>query len=399
MTTPTPIALARPEIEGIPVYNAGPSNEMVQARYGVTHIARLASNENPFGPSPQVVKALAQLTAKIGDYPDANATHLRQAIATGTGVPAPRIVFGNGSEELIKLLCEIFVRPGELVVTQHPAFGLHQIYPEMMGAHVELLDLTESMEFDVPAWCKALAKRPKVAFLPNPSNPVGCMIDASGLAEILQATSDETVLVVDEAYHEYARLAEGYPDVLAMLAKRSGPWIVLRTFSKAWALAGLRVGYGLASDEELVGLLAKVRPPFNLNTAAQYSALAAWQDSAHMQATVAKTVQLRKAMAEQLHALTQAGGPLVGMRIAPSVANFLFLDLGQPSGPVAEALVAQGIIVKPWKDKGYTNYLRVTIGNEEDNGRFVKALVEVIAKTDRAQGKTAGEAVALEGRA
>lgn len=377
-------ALARPEVRPLPAYNAGLSNEAVRARYGVTHITRLASNENPFGLSPAVQQAIASVATDVGNYPDANCTVLRQAIAEHTGVDAERLVFGNGSEDLLKILCEVFLSPGDKVVTQRPVFGLHEIYPKMMGAEVELLPLNHELGFDIDAWCAAMAAAPKLAFLPNPSNPVGCMMDGAQLARVLAATPPTTLLVVDEAYYEYALHDDDYPDVLAMLAQHQGPWIVLRTFSKAWGLAGLRVGYGMASDAQLVDLLNKVRSPFNVNLAAQRAALAAWSDPAHMRSSVAATVALREKLRQQLRALAAPGQALQGMRIAPSVANFLFLDLGRASGPVAEALLKQGVIIKPWKEPGFEHFLRVSVGTEQDNARFVQALLLAMAQTETA---------------
>ncbi|MFO6420532.1 aminotransferase class I/II-fold pyridoxal phosphate-dependent enzyme [Hylemonella sp. W303a] len=382
------LSLARPQARGLPDYNAGLSPTVVRQRYHLPPeqpLACLASNENPFGPSPAVARVLAELalSGEISRYPDARCSALRAAIAQGLNVAPERLVFGNGSEDLLKLLCEVFLQPGDRVLTQRPAFGLHEIYPRMMGADLELLDLTEAMAFDVDAWCAALARGPKLAFVPNPSNPVGCAFDRAAMTRLLAATPDHTVLVVDEAYYEYARLQANYPEVLELLQARHGPWIVLRTFSKAWGLAGLRVGYGVARDAGLVALLDKVRSPFNVNHVAQCAALAAWNDSVHMQASVARTVQLREALAARLRARAQPGQPghpFAGLRIAPSAANFLFLDLGRPSAPVAEALLARGVIVKPWKEPGFTNCLRVSIGSEDDNLRFVQALVQVVTQ-------------------
>ena len=375
-------ALARPEVPPLPAYNAGLSSDAVRERYGVTEIARLASNENPFGLSPAVHQVIADVANDVGNYPDANCTALRNAIAERTGIDANRLVFGDGSEDLIKLLCEVFLAPGDLVVTQRPVFGLHEIYPKMMGARVKLLDLNDELGFDVDAWCTAMAKAPKIAFLPNPSNPVGCMMDVAQFATVLEATPENTVLVVDEAYYEYALHDDNYPDVMAMLAARKGPWIVLRTFSKAWGLAGLRVGYGMADSAELVDLLNKVRSPFNVNMAAQRAALAAWNDPSHMRSGVAMTVALREKLRQQLLDLAAPGQPLQGLRIAPSVANFLFLDIGRPNGPVNEALLKQGIIIKPWKEAGFEHFLRVSIGTEKDNARFVAALLVAMAQTE-----------------
>lgn len=380
------LALARPQARGLPDYNAGLSPAVVRQRYHLPPgqpLACLASNENPFGASPAVARVLTELAVSgdISRYPDARCTALRAAMAEGLDVAPERLVFGNGSEDLLKLLCEVFLQPGDRVLTQRPAFGLHEIYPRLMGAEVELLDLTDTLDFDVDAWCAALARSPKLAFVPNPSNPVGCAFGRAAMTRLLAATPAHTVLVLDEAYYEYARLEPDYPEVLELLRARSGPWIVLRTFSKAWGLAGLRVGYGVASDAAMVSLLDKVRSPFNVNHAAQSAALAAWNDLAHMQTSVARTVRLREALVVRLQALAQPGRPLAGLRIAPSAANFLFLDLGRPSGPVAEALLAEGVIVKPWKEPGFTNCLRVSIGSEDDNQRFVQAMMLALDAT------------------
>lgn len=365
-------ALARPEVPPLPAYNAGLSSEAVRQRYGVTEIARLASNENPYGASPAVARALADLAARVATYPDANCTALRAAIAARTGVAPECVVVGNGSEDILQMLCLAFLSAGDCVLTQRPAFGLHEIYPRMMGAGVDFLALTPELGFDTDAWCAALAKGPKLAMLANPSNPVGCMFDSAAFQRLLQATPASTLLVVDEAYVEYARLAPGFPDALAQLREHAGPWIVLRTFSKAWGLAGLRVGYGLASDAALVQLLDRVRTPFNVNHAAQTAALAAWGDEDFMRRGVTETVRLRGRLAARLAALP-------GVRVAPSATNFLFLDLGRPNAPVNEALLAQGLIVKPWKEAGFEHFIRVSIGTEAENERFARALEGILA--------------------
>jgi len=352
-------ALARPEVPPLPAYNAGLSSEAVRQRYGVTEIARLASNENPYGASPAVARALVDLAERVGTYPDANCTALRAAIGARTGIAADRIVVGNGSEDILQMLCQAFLSQGDRVLTQRPAFGLHEIYPRMMGAQVELLALTPELGFDVDAWCEALSRGPKIAMLANPSNPVGCMFTAQEFERLLAATPAHTLLVVDEAYCEYACHAQSYPDVLALLQGRAGPWTVLR------------VGYGLASDAVLVQLLDRVRTPFNVNHAAQAAALAAWGDEAFMRQGVAETVRLRGVLVQRLQALP-------GLRIAPSATNFLFLDIGRPNGPVNESLLARGLITKPWKEPGFETFIRVSIGTEAENTRFADALAAIL---------------------
>ena len=366
--------LARPEVPPLPPYNAGLSSEAVRSRYGVADIARLASNENPYGASPAVARALVDVARHAGIYPDAQCTALRAALADRTGVPAGQIVIGNGSEDILQMICQVFLSPGDRVLTQRPAFGLHEIYPRMMGAKVDLLDLTTSLAYDIDAWCDAIASGPKLVMLANPSNPVGCMFDAGEFSRLLAAASADTLLVIDEAYYEYARMAPGFPDVLSALRSQSRPWIVLRTFSKAWGLAGLRVGYGLASDPSLVQLLDRVRTPFNVNHAAQRAALAALGDETFMRRCVTETVRGREMLRTRLRERA-----LPGVRVAPSAANFLFIDLGRPNGPVNEALLAKGIIVKPWKDRGFENFIRVSIGTPDDNERFLVALTEILS--------------------
>ncbi len=365
--------IARVEARDLPAYNAGLSSDAVRQRFGLDTIARLGSNENPFGPSPAVGIALRDMADAIGQYPDANSTALRAAIAARTGVEPADIVVGNGSENLLELLCLAFLSPGDRVVTLLPSFGLHEIFPRMMGAQVDMVPVTDAMEFDVDAWCAALGggvRPPRMAILSNPSNPVGCMLDADAFDRVVRAAPTETLLVIDEAYYEYARLTPGFPDALTRLRAQERPWIVLRTFSKAWGLAGLRVGYGLASHAELVRMLDRVRTPFNVNLAAQRAALAAWTDADHMEKTVRETVAQREILRTQLRDL--------GVTVAPSAANFLFVDLRRANGPVAEALLARGIIVKPWKEAGYEHFIRVSVGAAADNRLFVAALADIL---------------------
>lgn len=363
-------ALARPEIGQLPVYNAGLSSDAVRARYGVDHVARLGSNENPDGASPAVARALVDIAMECTNYPDASGRELSHAIADLVQADPGCIVLGNGSENLLEVLCQVFLAPGDRVVTLIPSFGLHEIYPRMMGATVEMVPATADMNYDVDAWCAALSRGAKLVFLSNPSNPVGCMLDADAFRRVIDAMPADAILVVDEAYYEYAVHSPGFPDALAELRRRDLHWIVLRTFSKAWGLAGLRVGYGVASSAELAGLVHRVRTPFNVNLAAQKAALAALSDPGHMQASVRRAIQAREAMAQALRDM--------GLFVAPSAGNFLFVDVGRDNGPVAEGLLAHGVIIKPWKERGYERFIRVSVGSERDNELFLDSLQKIL---------------------
>lgn len=372
--SPAPIEqLARTTVRTLPPYNAGLSSAEVRARYGVEHVARLGSNENPYGASPAVRSALADLADQVWTYPDPSCTALKAAIAARLDVDAACVMVGNGSENLLEVLSLAFLEPGDRVVTQTPSFGLHVIYPQMMGAVVETIGLDEQLGYAVDRWLEAAASAPKMLILCNPSNPVGCRYDAEAFARIVAAAHPETLLVIDEAYYEYAVLEPGFPDALAVLRDFPGSWVVLRTFSKAWGLAGLRVGYGIASDAALAGIGERVRTPFNINQAAQTAALAAWNDPGHMQRAVADTVRERERLAAALRAAR-----LPGLRIAPSAANFLWLDLGRPSAPVHEALLQHGLITKAWKDPGFETCLRVSVGRPDENDAFASALVALL---------------------
>lgn len=358
--------LARKEALQLGVYNAGMSDDAVRETWQVDHITRLGSNENPLGASPLVAAALRADVGHTGIYSDSASLKLRHALAELTSAEAERIVIGNGSEELLKLLCLAFINPGERVVTLEPSFGLHQIYPQMMGAQVELVPVNQQMEFDLPAWQQALSQPTKMLILSNPSNPVGCMLDREDFTRLIEQAPQDCILVIDEAYYEYCHHLSDYPDSLSVLAAQPRPWIVLRTFSKAWGLAGLRVGYGIASDEALAGVINRVRTPFNINRSAQAAALAALQDPAHVAASVALIAGQRELMRQQLIEL--------GYQVAPSVANFLFFRAGGDSRDLAKKLLEHGIIVKPWREAGYTDWVRVSVGSPEDNLIFINAL-------------------------
>ncbi|WP_282697256.1 histidinol-phosphate transaminase [Streptomyces sp. CC208A] len=372
--TPTPsTSLIRREVAGLPLYDPGADPDEVATLSGSGRVIKLSNNENPFGVSPAVAEAVRKALADgVSRYPDPTGRRLAEAVGRSLDVPPDRIVLGNGSENILELLCQAVLDPGDLVVTQAPGFSLHETFPRVMGARVRKVPVTAEFGFDADAWREAMAAGPKLVFLANPCNPTGTMLDAGELAQIVAALPESSLLVLDEAYGEFARSRPGYPDGLEALRGLDRPWIVLRTFSKAYGLAGVRVGYGIASDPALIQALDRVRTPYNVNHPAQEAAVAALADHAHLAETVRRTALEITRVTDRLRA--------AGLRVVPSSANFLFIDTGHPADHVARELHRAGIIVKAWREPGYETYIRASLSTPEDNDVFVRCLTEICAK-------------------
>jgi len=371
----TSASLVRREVADLPAYDPGADPDEVAALSGA-RVIKLSNNENPFGASPAVAEAMRlRLTDGVSRYPDPTGKRLAEAIGKSLDVSAERVVLGNGSENILELLCQAVLDPGDLVTTQAPGFSLHEIFPRMVGARVEKVPVTAEFGFDAAAWCTALAAGPKLVFLANPCNPTGAMLSAGELERIVADTPESALLVLDEAYCEFARPVPEYPDGLAVLRGLDRPWIVLRTFSKAYGLAGIRVGFGVASDAALIQALDRVRTPYNVNQLAQDAAIAALGDQAHLAETVRRTGLELARVANRLRDK--------GLRVAPSSANFLFIDTGHSSDRVAQELHRTGIVVKAWREPGYENFIRASLSTPEDNDVFVQRLTEICAKGPR----------------
>lgn len=358
-----------PHIAALPKYNSGLTLAAARAASRQETIARLASNENPYGCSPEVARALSAGALEIGRYSDPGCEILRGALADRLAVSASEIVIGNGSEEMIAAAARSFLRPGAVALTVAPCFGLHEIEPLAVGARVVKVPMTPELGFDVPGLVKALAAQPSLVFLPSPWNPLGAALDAEQLGEIVQALSPATLFVLDEAYREF--VPGEIPDGISFLRAARVPHVVLRTFSKAYGLAGLRVGYAVCSDSRIARMLMAAKTPFNVNSAAQIAAVAALQDEAWMRESVRKIVVERERVLLELKARQ--------IPVAPSLANFVFFDSGRASTDVAKALVRDGIIVKPWLESGYERFLRASIGLPDENDRLIASLEQLLA--------------------
>nr|WP_174505338.1 histidinol-phosphate transaminase [Acinetobacter sp. Marseille-Q1620] len=366
--------LLRKEIHHLPNYDSGLEPEKLKTRFNLENIIKLSTNENPLGISPKVLDYLNDHVNVLGQYPDPESKVLKQKLAEKLGVKTAQIVIGNGSENILEMLCQTFLNQGDQVITQSPCFGLYEIFPLMMGAKIHKVLNDDSFKVDLDTWLYALKQFTpvKMLLLSNPSNPAGNIFSQTQLLQLIQTLSDDTLLVLDEAYYEYAVANDAYPaDSISLLQEHAGcPWIVLRTFSKAYALAGLRVGYGIASDLKIIEALNKVRTPYNINFLAQKAAEAAMDDSDFLQ----------KSVKHVLHEREKLQSSLSRQRVfyVPSDANFLFIKTNKLATEISGELNKNGIIVKPWKERGYENYMRVSIGLEKENKIFEETFYRII---------------------
>jgi histidinol-phosphate aminotransferase len=367
------------DVRSLPRYNSGLTAEHVRKHYGVQEIAKLGSNENPYGTGPGTVAAIAAAAADCALYPDPSGDTLRAALSSRLGIPAGRIALGNGSEDLIAISAHTFLSPGDEFVTILPSFGLHVLHAQSIGARLRSVPVLEDYSVDIDGLIAALAFRPRMLIFSNPSNPTGRSITAGEMQRLLAAIPSETLLVFDEAYFEYAATDPSYPAFLPMLKKLESPWLMLRTFSKAYGLAGLRVGYGIASDESLVDLMDRIRSPFNVNRLAQAAAIAALEETGFVRQCVSRTIEERERVMRALHAL--------GYRTAKSCANFLFVDAQEDASALAARLLSYGVIVKPWREPGFTEHMRVSVGSPRANDQFLNALDKAAERNTNAARK------------
>jgi len=360
--------LIKESVAALPRYQTGLAENIVRKRYRLERIARLASNENPFGAGQPARRAAAEAAEQIWKYSDPDASALKEELSRATGVDRGRIVTANGSEELVSLLCRACLNPGDRVVTVHPSFPLHEINPLEHGAQVTAVSMSDDLAFDAGKLAEEVGRGCKILIFSNPSNPTGSILDGERLSAVCAAAQPETLVIIDEAYYEYARDSSDYADSLTVLPRSGLCHVVLRTFSKAYGLAGARVGYGLFSDPWLAERVDTLRTPFNVNSFAQAAAAAALRDQGHLRQTLAHNLLERERVTEELKRR--------GFPVAKSLANFVFFDAGRDSLTVAEELLAEGVIVKPWTAAGYERFLRVTIGSREDNELFLSRLRE-----------------------
>jgi histidinol-phosphate aminotransferase len=353
-------------IEQLPLYPPGKPVDEVKREFGIDSIVKLASNENALGPSPKALQALQAALADIHRYPDNGCYYLREKLAEKYGVDRSQLLFGHGSNELIQLIALAFLCTEEEVITAEQTFILYPIMSTARGARVTEIPLRE-FTYDLEAMARQITGKTKIIFISNPNNPTGTMADAEVFGRFMEQVPADVLVVVDEAYAEYV-MNPAYPDSLEYL-RQGRNIIILRTFSKAYGLAGLRIGYALC-PERLAGYMERVRVPFNVNYLAQVAALAALDDEEHLRRSQENN---RQGLAYIYQELKQ-----MGLSCVPTQTNFLLVNLGTKAEDVYQKLLREGVIIRSMASYGLNNYVRVTIGLPEENKRFIQSLKHVI---------------------
>ena len=359
--------LLKESIEKIGTYQPGKPIEELEREYGIKEAVKLASNENPLGPSPKAINAIKSSLLQVNRYPDAQGFYLKEKLSRKLGVEPDNLFLGNGSDEIIQLLAQAFLLPGEEVIIGDPTFSFYQMAVVAAGGKDIMVPLKD-FSYDLSTIMDRITAETKLIFINTPLNPTGTIIAKADFEALLNRVPSDVILVIDEAYGEYAT-DTSYPNFLDYIGKGKRI-IVLRTFSKIYGLAGLRIGYGIA-DADLVACLNKIRGPFNTNLLAQVAALAALDDEEHLKKSLATNRDGLTYLMSELHTM--------GIAYLPTQANFFLMKIGENAQRVYEGLLKEGVIVRVMTGRGLQHYLRVSVGLPAENKKFIRALTKVLA--------------------
>lgn len=358
------MGIVRDNVMDLKVYIPGKPIEAVQRELGLERVVKLASNENPLGPSPKAMSAMEKALNDIKLYPDGSAHYLKEALAEHWGVNQTQLFLGNGSDEIIAFLALAFINSGDEAIMANPSFPRYEPVVKMMNGVPIEVPLTEDFRHDLKAMAQAISDRTKLIFICNPNNPTGTIVSKSEVDEFMAQVPDHAVVIFDEAYFEYVAKAD-YPNGLDYLAQGKKV-IVLRTFSKAYGLAGLRVGYAI-TEPDLVIALEKVRPPFNVNLVGQAGAFASLQDEEYLRYSIAENNKGLQYLYSEFDRLN--------LPYVVSHTNFVLFNCLKDANEVFQSLLKKGVIVRAL---GLQSWIRVTVGTQEENEIFIKALEEVL---------------------
>jgi histidinol-phosphate aminotransferase len=350
-------------IKNITPYVPGKPIEELERELGISGSIKLASNENPLGPSPKAIAAIKKAVEGLNRYPDGSGFYLSQALAKKYGVDINQIILGNGSNELIELVVRTFVQPGDEIISADPSFVVYRMITQAAGG-TNVIVPCRDMRHDLDAMAERITPKSRIVFIANPNNPSGTMNSKTEMDRFMDRVPDHLIVAVDEAYFEYVTHAD-YPDSLDSL-KAGKNVLALRTFSKIYGLAGLRIGYGITTPE-IAELMNKVRQPFNTNSLAQVGALAALADRKHVEKSIAINNEGKQFLYQTFQRL--------GVSYIPTETNFIMFETRLDGRELYTTLLKQGVIIRPMGG----NRLRVTIGLPEENARFVRELEKIVA--------------------
>ncbi len=359
--------LCRKTILDLIPYVPGKPIEEVKRELGIDDIIKLASNENPLGPSPKALAAMKDALDNIALYPEGSCHDLRNELAKFLGVGTDNLIFGCGADEIIHFLGIAFLEDGDEIIQGYPSFMQYKAASTLMGCKTHLVPLNDKWEHDIDAMLAKVNDKTKLFFITNPNNPTGTLLDSSVIEKVLKALPERCILVLDEAYYEFAD-DPSYTKSIEWV-KEDKNVFVMRTFSKVYALAGIRVGYGVAA-KRIIDLIERVRGPFNVNSVAQVGAVASLRDPEQLRRS---REQIARSKAYIYKALEE-----MGIEYTPTQANFIWINVKKNCREVFQDLMKLGVIVRTGDIFGHPTYLRVTFGTDEQNERFIKSLKEVL---------------------
>lgn len=348
-------------------YQAGKSIEEVKEEYGLEKVVKLASNENSLGPAIQVIDTIQSEAKNVNLYPDSETRELKKALAEKYELKEGRVFLGNGSDEILDLLMTLILNPGDEVIQGNPAFIKYELAVKSRGGQSVKVPLDENHRHNLEAMEAAITDKTKAIFICNPNNPTGTMLKKEEIESFLERVSDEILVIVDQAYQEYITAEEPF-DGVKLLAEYPN-LMLMRTFSKAYGLAGMRVGYALA-DPELVDYLNRIRGPFNINSLAQKAAVTALESESHLEICHNLNQKEKEFLYQQFEKL--------GLDYIETQANFMMVDLEMPAAEVFEKMQQRGVIIRPGNQFGMDSWIRVTVGTRADNEFFIRNLKKVL---------------------
>jgi histidinol-phosphate aminotransferase len=357
--------LVRKNILDVTPYVTGKPIEEIKRQFGLREVVKLASNENPLGASPKAIEAIKKNLKGVNRYPDSQCFYLKRRLAKSLNVEPSNLVFGNGSDDLIDIIIKTFVEPDESIVTADITFLEYKIISQVLGRNIITVPL-RYFKYDLESIKKKVDKKTKLIFISNPNNPTGTYVTKYEIEDFLRGLPENALLVIDEAYDIFIDV-DDFPNSLKYINNKNV--IVLRTFSKQYGLAGLRIGYAIAHPR-LCSYMEKVRQPFNINSLAQAAAIACLDDKKFLRRTRKTILEGKSYLYDNLTKL--------GIAYVPSVANFILMDIGRDCMEVFRDMLKFGVIVRDMKQYGLKNFIRVSIGIRKENERFIKALKKVL---------------------